>query len=95
MDKQFQAYGKNIIVEPENKKKVIGDTAMYHLFGTVLSVGDEVKNIQAGDIIGFTLWGVNELVEANGKKHYFVKDDSDFILGVIKKDENKTSVLPE
>lgn len=84
MDLKFKAYGRNIIVEPENKKKVIGDTAMYHLFGKVLSVGDEVKKIKVGDIIGFTMWGVNELVEANGKKHFFVQDNEDFILGIIK-----------
>lgn len=81
---EFKAYGKNIIVEPENKKKVIGDTAMYHLFGKVLSVGDSVTKIEVGDMIGFTMWGVNELVEANGKKHFFVQDNEDFILGIIK-----------
>lgn len=92
---KFRAYGKNIIVEPENKKKVIGDTAMYHLFGKVLSVGESVTRIEPGDIIGFTMWGVNELVEANGKKHFFVQDNEDFILGIIKKNDIETSLLAE
>lgn len=92
---EFKAYGKNIIVEPENKKKIIGDTAMYHLFGKVLSVGDSVSRIEAGDIIGFTMWGVNELVEADGTKHFFVQDNEDFILGIIKKNEITTPILAE
>lgn len=91
----FKAYGRNIIVEPEKRKKVIGDTASHHLFGTVLSVGDLVKNIEAGDIIGFTMWGVNELVEADGKKHFFIQDNEDFILGIIKKDDIKAPILAE
>lgn len=95
MNLNFKAYGRNIIVEPENKQKVIGDTAMYHLFGKVLSVGDEVKNIEEGDIIGFTMWGVNELIEADGKKHFFVQDHEDFILGIIKKNEITASILAE
>jgi hypothetical protein len=90
---EFKAYGRNIIVKPENKKKVIGDTAMYHLFGKVLSVGNSVKNIEAGDIIGFTMWGVNELVEADGKKTFFVQDHEDFILGIIKKNDIETPLL--
>lgn len=95
MEHNFKAYGRNIIVEPENKKKIIGDTAMYHLFGKVLSVGDSVKNIEVGDVIGFTMWGVNELVEANGKKHFFVQDNEDFILGIIKKNDIETPILAE
>lgn len=81
---EFKAYGRNIIVEPENKKKVIGDTSMYHLFGKVLSVGESVTRIEVGDMIGFTMWGVNELIEADGKKHFFIQDNEDFILGIIK-----------
>lgn len=81
----FKAYKTNIEILPTSKNKIIGDTSKYYLFGEVLDVGSEVKEIEKGDTICFTLWGLNELLEADGTKHHFIQDNPDFILGVIKK----------
>ena len=83
----WKAYKTNIKIEPESKHKIIGDTSKYYLFGKVLDVGSEVKDIKVGDTIGYTLWGLTEIVEADGSKHFFVKDDADFILAVKQNEE--------
>lgn len=51
-------------------------------YGEVLSIGDEVQKVKVGDILAFTKWGTNS-VEINGTKHYFLKEDSAFILGRV------------
>jgi len=81
----FKAYKTNIKIAPKAKIKYVGDSSKYYLYGDVVDVGSEVKEIEVGDQIGFTLWGLKEILEENGTKHYFVKDDPAFILGVIKK----------
>lgn len=96
----WKAYGKNIEIIPESKNKIIGDTSRYYLYGDVLSVGDLVgtwkflwltfkkKNcIKIGDKIGYTLWGLTEILNADGSKQFFIQDNSDFILAVHKKND--------
>ena len=82
---KYKPFGSNILIKPVSKDKVIGDTAKYYLFGEVIDIGDEVKNIKVGDTIGYTLWGLKEILEADGTKHFFVKEDPAFILGILQK----------
>lgn len=85
MNKKWVAYGNNIEILPVAKNKIIGDTAKYYLFGTVVSKGEKVNaSIEIGDIIGYTLWGVNKIEDSNGEEHFFIQDNPDFILGIIK-----------
>ncbi len=82
----FKPYKNNIEIEPQSKNKIIGDTAKFYLYGTVLAVGESVNpTIAVGDTIGYTLFGINEIQEASGVKHYFIQDDPDFILGIEKR----------
>ena len=90
---KWQAYGKNIIVEPASKNKIIGNDDKYYLYGKVLAVGSEVSpEIKVGDTIGYTRWGFDKIVMADGAEHFFVQDNSDFILGIL---HDESSVLPE
>ena len=75
-------FGNNILVKPALKDKVIGDKAIYRLYGEVLAVGDEVKKVKKGDIIGWTLFGIEEIVEADGSKIHLVQENPDFILAI-------------
>lgn len=85
---KWQPFGNNILIAPESKNKIIGDTSKYYLFGKVLAVGSSVnKEIEVGDTIGFTLWGMNKIIEADGTEHFFVQDNPDFVLGLIKHDK--------
>lgn len=84
----FPPYGNNLLIAPASKNKIIGDTSKFYLYAEVLDVGNEVKNIKKGNWVGFTLWGLNEILEADGTKHFYVKDDPKFILGVNRDNEN-------
>lgn len=76
------AFGNNICVKPFSRNKIIGDTAKYYLYGEVMDVGIEVKEIKVGDIVGYVLWGLKEVEFSDGTKQYFIQEHSDFILGV-------------
>lgn len=78
----WKPYGNNILISPKEKKKVIGNTEKYYLYGEVLDVGEDVKKIKKGDTIGYTLWGLNKIVMEDNTEYFFVQDNPDFILGV-------------
>lgn len=83
------AYKTNIKILPASKNKIIGDTSKFFLFGTVLEVGSEVKEIQVGDTLKYTQWGTNKVINGDGTEDFYIQDNPDFILDVIK-NENKT-----
>lgn len=78
----WHAYGNNILIKPKDKNKTIGNTEMYYLYGEVLDVGSKVVDIKKGDTIGFTKWGISKIVMDDGQEHFFIQDNSDFILGI-------------
>lgn len=88
MDKQeFKAFGKNVMVRPSKKDVVLSSNAnapKYWLYGEVISVGSEVKDVHVGDIVGYDKFGIKD-IDKDGEKYFFLKEDSDFILGIIKK----------
>ncbi len=79
---KWKPFGKNILFSPHSKEKIIGDTSKYFLMGTVLAVGDEVKSIKPGDIIGYTQWALNKIVSPDKTEAFFCQEDDDFILGI-------------
>jgi hypothetical protein len=84
------AYKTNIKIQPTSKNKIIGDTSKFFLYGTVLEVGSEVsKEIEVGDTIKYTQWGTNKVVNADGTEDFYIVDDSQFILDVVKKNDTK------
>lgn len=86
MKNNWKPFGNNILIAPESKNKIIGDTSKYFLYGKVLAVGDKVfSGIEVGDTIGYTLWGLNKL-EKDGEEFFFLQDNPDFVLGLIKHD---------
>lgn len=80
------AYKTNIKIAPQNKNKVIGDTSRFYLFGKVLEVGSEVsKEIEVGDTLKYTQWGTNKVINSDGTEDFYISDNPDFILDVVKK----------
>lgn len=79
---EIKPFGNQILVKPREKKQVIGQKPLCE-YGDVLAIGDSVQSIKVGDVIGYTIWGVNSL-EINDQKHYFIPEDSSFILGTLK-----------
>ncbi len=87
MDRNFVAYGSNIMVKPAKKDSVLSDNAnapKFWLYGEVVSVGSEVKNIVVGDTVGYDKFGIKD-IDMEGQKYFFIEDNSQFILGLIKK----------
>ena len=73
-------FGKNIYVSPVLKDQVlVSDTEIRCNYGKVISVGDEVKNVVIGDIIGYEPFGVKHL-EVNGVDNFLIPEDSDFLI---------------
>lgn len=79
----IKPFGDQILVKPiEQKTVILAEKKTLCEYGEVLAVGNQVKEIKVGDKIGFTLWGLN-MLDIDGTRHYFVKEDSDYILGII------------
>lgn len=80
----IQPFGNNILVKPHEHNTILKSTeGSLCDYGEVVAIGDDVQKIKVGDIIGFTVFGINSL-EIDGKKHYFIPEMSEFILGTIK-----------
>lgn len=71
----------NILIKPSEVKSVlVSSEGSLCEYGEVVAVGEEVKTVKAGDIIGFTIWGIKKL-EKDNQKYYIVPEDGRFILG--------------
>lgn len=82
---KYEAYGTNIEIVPISKNKIVGDTSKYYLLGTVVSKGKLVNpQIEIGDTLAYTLWGVNKVENADGSEKFYIQDNSDFILAIMK-----------
>ena len=80
---KIEPYGKNILVVPVKKERIlVSESDQLNAYGEVTGIGEDVKSIKVGDIIAFTKWGIRE-VEVDGEKHFFVPEDTDFLLGKI------------
>lgn len=78
---KIKPFGNNILVKPHEQDTILKAEGGLCEYGEVVDVGNDVKEIKVGDIIGFTVWGVNRLTIEN-EKHYFIPEDSRFILGI-------------
>jgi hypothetical protein len=73
-------FGKNIYVEPIIQEQVlVSDDEVRCSFGKVLAIGEDVKKIKVGDVVGYEVFGVKRL-EVNHKDNFFIPEDSDFLL---------------
>ena len=76
-------YGNNILVKPIEKKQVlVSQSKTLCEYGEVVAIGSDVQFVKVGDVIGYTIWGLNSL-EIDNEKHYFVQEQSEFILGKL------------
>lgn len=81
-------YGKNILVVPSKKKKIlVSDTNAIEAYGDVVAIGEDVKTVKVGDTILFTKWGIREN-KIGDETFYFVKEDDDFYLGKVCTEEH-------
>ena len=80
---KIKPFGNNILVKPHEQDTILKATeGGLCEYGEVLEIGSDVKEIKVGDVLGFTVWGVNRLNIEN-EKFYFIPEDSRFVLGVV------------
>lgn len=82
---KFEPYKTNILIKPAKKDLVLSSNTnapKYWLYGEVIGVGSEVKDIHVGDIVGYDKFGIKD-VDKDGEKTFFIEDNSQFILGII------------
>lgn len=78
--KNVKPYGNNILIRPIEKQQVlVADRKTMCEYGEVVSIGESVKNVKVGDIIGYTVWGINHL-DVGEERYYFIPEDDRFIL---------------
>lgn len=78
----IKPFAYQILVKPIEQKEILSNGKSLCQYGTVTAIGDEVKHIKVGDVIAYTIWGLNH-IEYNGEKYYFVIEDPRFILGTF------------
>ena len=79
----IQPFRRWLLIKPVEKKQVlVSDDGTLNEQGEVIGVGNQVKEIKVGDKVGFSVFGVEKLI-IDGQKHYFIKEDDEFLLGVI------------
>lgn len=79
----IKPFGNQILVKPVEKKQIlVSERQTLCEYGEVIAVGEEVREIKVGDTIGYTVWGINHL-DIENERHYFIPEDSRFILGKI------------
>jgi len=72
-----------ILIKPVEDTGILhGDNVLICEYGEIVALGEEVTNVKVGDTLAFVKWGTND-VEINGTKHYFIKNEGQFVLGKI------------
>jgi hypothetical protein len=73
----------HILIKPAEKKQIlVSDKKSFCDYGEVIDKGPDVKYVKVGEIIAYTVWGLNSIGEGN-EKQYLVPEDERFVLGTI------------
>ncbi len=76
-------FGINILIEPFKKKEIaVGEDGTLNEYGKVLAIGKDVKYIAVGDVVGFTVWGIQKLM-VDDEVFYLVPEKDEFILATL------------
>lgn len=79
----IKPFGNNILIRPTERKQVlVSDRKSLQEYGEVVAIGDEVKGIEVGQTVFYTVWGTKSL-EYQGENVYFIPADPRFLLGTV------------
>ncbi len=80
----IKPFGNRILVKPVERAQVlVGDEGTLNEYGEVVAIGKDVKEINVGDKVGFSVFGVEKLI-IDDSKYYFLQEDPEFLLATIK-----------
>lgn len=80
---KLKPLGNQILVSPQKDDGILAQEQQFFLnYGTVEAIGPDVKTVQVGDMIAFTIWGLNH-IDLDGVRYHLLPDNPDFLLGTI------------
>lgn len=79
----IKPFGDFIQIEPIKKSQIlVSDNEALCDYGTVVAIGDNVKNIKVGNVIGYEEWGTKNIIIGE-VKNYFISESSYFLVCTI------------
>lgn len=79
----IKPFGNRILVKPASKTQVLAsEDGTLSEYGEVIAIGKDVKEIMVGQVVGFSVFGVEKLI-IDEEKYYFLQEDADFLLAII------------
>ncbi len=83
MKNKFEPLFNQILVRPiVEETTVLTDKRTLCEYGEVLAIGEDCKRVKVGDMVAFTIWGLNS-VHIDDEQHYLVQENPDFLLGKV------------
>lgn len=81
---KIKPYADYLLVIPVEKAQVlVSDDGTLSEYGEVIAKGPACsENINIGDIVGFSVFGVEKLV-IDDEKYYFLRENAEFLLCLI------------
>lgn len=80
---QIKPFGNRILIKPVEKQQVlVSDDGTLNEYGEVIAIGSDVKIIQVGQRVGFSVFGVEKLI-IDEQKYYFIQESPEFLLAII------------
>lgn len=71
----------NVLIEPETEDTfLVTDNTLLTENAKVIAIGEDVKHVKVGDIIGTFIFGIKHL-NRNGKKYHTIRELPAFIQG--------------
>ena len=80
---KIEPLNDQILVKPEEKKQIlVSDNKNFCMYGEVMAIGKDVKEIKVGDKIIYEIWGLKS-PEIYGENYHFIQESSPFLLGKL------------
>lgn len=80
-------FGNNILIEKRKKDSLlVQEDDILTEYGEILAIGDEVKKLKVGQIIGYAFFGIIDLKIGDTTYHY-IPENANFILSVLELEE--------
>jgi co-chaperonin GroES (HSP10) len=80
----IKPYGAWLLIKPvEHAQVLVSDEGALSEYGTIVAKGKLCSEaVQEGDVVGFSVFGVEKLV-VDDQKYYFIKENDEFLLCTI------------
>lgn len=85
----IKPFGDQILIKPVERQQVlVSDDGILSEYGEVVAIGMNVLHIKVGDMVGFSVFGIEKLI-IDEQKYYFIRESPEFLLCTITDDISK------